>query len=193
MSKRLRSPAKPAEAYHHGDLRQTLLNLALSQIEQSGPEAVSLAALARDLGVSQSAPYRHFADKNQLLAAVAAESFRMFVASLRKSIEGLSGRRAVAAMAKAYVAFGNARPGLYNLMFASSIVAGASEEDEVKIIARESFAVLVAALAPSSTRNLRALRIWAGLHGAVMLHRENLFKNHISNVSVDELIEDIIA
>lgn len=188
-----RSPAKQAEAYHHGDLRQTLLNLALSQIEQSGPESVSLAALARDLGVSQSAPYRHFQDKNELLAAVAAESFRMFVASLRKSTLGLSGKRAVAAMAKAYVAFSKARPGLYDLMFASGIVSTASEKDELKIIARESFTVLVGALTASHTRNRRALRIWTGLHGAVMLNRENLFEDHIADVSIDDMIEDIIA
>jgi AcrR family transcriptional regulator len=187
------SPAKQAEAYHHGDLRQTLLNLALSQIEQSGPESVSLAALARDLGVSQSAPYRHFQDKNELLAAVAAESFRMFVASLRKSTLGLSGKRAVAAMAKAYVAFSKARPGLYDLMFASGIVSTASEKDELKIIARESFTVLVDALTASHTRNRRALRIWTGLHGVVMLNRENLFEDHIADVSIDDMIEDIIA
>jgi AcrR family transcriptional regulator len=170
-----------------------LLNLALSQIDKSGPEAVSLAALARDLGVSQSAPYRHFQDKDQLLTAVATESFRMFVVSLRQSTEGLSGKRRVAAMAKAYVAFGKARPGLYNLMFASGIVAGASENDEIKTIARESFAVLVGALAPSPARKLRALRIWAGLHGAVMLNRENLFEQHIADSSVDDLIEDIVS
>jgi AcrR family transcriptional regulator len=192
MSKR-RNLAKPVEAYHHGNLRQTLLNLALSQIEQSGPEAVSLAALARDLGVSQSAPYRHFQDKEQLLTAVATESFKMFVVTLRNSTEGLSGRRAVAAMAKAYVAFGKARPGLYNLMFASGIVAGASENDEVKTIARESFSLLVESLAPSRARKLRALRIWAGLHGAVMLNRENLFEYHIADTSIDELIDDIVA
>ncbi|MGY4623391.1 TetR/AcrR family transcriptional regulator [Bradyrhizobium sp. USDA 4486] len=188
-----RSSAKPAEAYHHGDLRQTLLDLALSQIELSGPEAVSLAALARELGVSQSAPYRHFQDRDRLLAAVAADGFRMFAATLRKSTEGLSGRRAVSAMAKAYVAFGTARPGLYNLMFASGIVANASENDDVKIHARESFAMLVGALAPSRTRKLRALRIWAGLHGAVTLNREKLLNSHVFDVSFNELIEDIIA
>lgn len=117
----------------------------------------------------------------------------MFVATLRKSTEGLSGKRAVAAMAKAYVAFGKARPGLYNLMFASGIVAGASDKDDVKIIARESFAVLVGALAPSRARKLRALRIWTGLHGAVMLNRENLLKSDIADVSLDELVEDIVA
>jgi hypothetical protein len=128
-----------------------------------------------------------------LLTAVATESFKMFVVTLRNSAEGLSGRRAVAAMAKAYVAFGKARPGLYNLMFASGIVAGASENDEVKTIARESFSLLVESLAPSRARKLRALRIWAGLHGAVMLNRENLFEYHIADTSIDELIDDIVA
>jgi AcrR family transcriptional regulator len=192
MSKR-RSLAKPADAYHHGDLRQTLLSVALAQIEQSGPDSISLAALARDLHVSQSAPYRHFDDKGELLAAVAAEGFRMFVASLQTSIEGVSGRRAVAALARAYVTFGQARPGLYDLMFASGIVSSASDGDEVKMIAGKSFAILVRALAPSRVRNLRALRIWAGLHGAVMLDRENLFEHYLAGSSLDDLIETIIA
>lgn len=167
--------------------------MALSQVEQSGAEVVSFAALARELGVSQSAPYRHFQDRDQLLAAVAAEGFRIFIAVLRKSIADRSGKDALTAMAKAYVAFGDARPGLYQLMFASQILAAASEWDEVKIVARESFAVLVSALPPSPTRRRVALRIWTGLHGAVMLNRVNLLEGDISDVSLTELIGDIVA
>lgn len=187
-----KSSAKPAEAYHHGDLRKALISAAMTQIDKAGPHEVSLAALARDLGVSQSAPYRHFSDKDKLLAAVATEGFRMFVLALRKSIQGLSGKQALFAMGKAYVEFGRARPGLYNLMFASGIVANASENDDVKLIARESFSVLEEAIPASRNRQLKALGIWSGLHGTVMLERENLIRGEYFNVTLDRLLEQIV-
>src|SRR3954453_23925317 len=78
---------KPLNAYHHGDLRDALVQAALRQAEQGGPEAISITALAKQLGVSQPAPYRHFADREALLAAVTAEAFRQFSAMLRESIK----------------------------------------------------------------------------------------------------------
>jgi AcrR family transcriptional regulator len=54
---------KPLNAYHHGDLREALIRAALQDAEQGGPEAISIKALAKKLGVSQPAPYRHFADR----------------------------------------------------------------------------------------------------------------------------------
>src|SRR3989442_6913176 len=75
-------PARPARkalnAYHHGDLRDALVQAALQQVELSGPEAISISALAKKLGVSQPAPYKHFADRETLLTAVTAEPFRQF-------------------------------------------------------------------------------------------------------------------
>lgn len=188
-----RNSAKRASDYHHGDLRKALLDLALAQIDQAGTNDVSLAALARELGVSQSAPYRHFDDKDQLLAAVASESFRIFIDALRKSTRGLTGKAATLAIAKAYVQFSEARPGLYDLMFASGLVGAAAEADAVKIAARESFGVLADALTPGPNRELRALRVWTGLHGIVMLNREGLLKKDYFKVSIDELVESIVA
>ena len=77
---------KSLNAYHHGDLRDALVQAALQEAEQGGPEAISIKALAKKLGVSQPAPYRHFADREALLAAVTAEAFRQFSAMLREAI-----------------------------------------------------------------------------------------------------------
>src|SRR4051812_50108449 len=63
---------KPENTYHHGDLRDALIKAALREAEQGGTEAISIKALAKQLGVSQPAPYRHFADREALLAAVTA-------------------------------------------------------------------------------------------------------------------------
>ena len=84
---------KPLNTYHHGDLRDALVQAALLEAEQGGPEAISIKALAKKLGVSQPAPYRHFADREALLEAVTAEAFRQFSATLRrvdrKAVEAL--------------------------------------------------------------------------------------------------------
>src|SRR5260221_13488611 len=77
---------KSINAYHHGDLRDALVQAALSDAEQGGPEAISIKALAKKLGVSQPAPYRHFADREALLEAVIAEAFRQFNLLLPDSI-----------------------------------------------------------------------------------------------------------
>ena len=88
-----RSARKPLNAYHHGDLRDALVQAALAEAEHGGPEAISLKALAKKLGVSQPAPYQHFADREALLEAVTAEAFRQFNAMLRevdrKAIEAI--------------------------------------------------------------------------------------------------------
>src|SRR5262249_26294070 len=77
---------KPETAYHHGDLREALVRAALKEAEQGGPESISIKALAKKLGVSQPAPYRHFADRDALLQAATAEAFREFNAVLREAL-----------------------------------------------------------------------------------------------------------
>src|SRR6201996_1820190 len=114
---------KPVNAYHHGDLREALIAAALQEAEQGGAEAISIKALAKKLGVSQPAPYRHFADREALLAAVAAEAFRQFSAKLREAIGKPSRRSKLSRFAQATLAFGLGRNGIYRLMFASRTMA----------------------------------------------------------------------
>src|ERR1700674_1878878 len=97
---------KSLNTYHHGDLRDALVQAALREAEQGGPEAISIKALARKLGVSQPAPYRHFADREALLAAVTAEAFRQFSATLRESIKKPSKRSKLSCFALAMLDFG---------------------------------------------------------------------------------------
>src|SRR5438445_11464272 len=115
-------PPRPARkalnAYHHGDLRDALVQAALREAERGGPEAVNISALAKKLGVSQPAPYRHFADREALLAAVTAEAFRLFSATLRESIRKPSKRSKLSRIAQTTLAFGLRRNGIYRLMFA---------------------------------------------------------------------------
>src|SRR5689334_19621575 len=100
-------------SYHHGDLHSALLLTAGKMLEKEGLEALTLREVARRAGVSHSAPYRHFAEREALLAALAAEGFERLGAAQRKAAEA-GGLRA---MGEAYVAFALENPQRFRLMF----------------------------------------------------------------------------
>ena len=187
---------KPLNTYHHGDLRDALVQAALREAEQGGAEAISIKALAKELGVSQPAPYRHFADREALLAAVTAEAFRQFSAMLRDEIGKPSKRSKLSRLAQATLAFGLRRNGIYRLMFVSRIMACASKGSELHHAAKETFALVLEALEAPAVGLLRersALKIWASLHGVVMLAEQGLLTGQVANITREELVEDIVA
>ena len=149
------------ERYHHGDLRRDLLQAARAEIARHGAAELSLAALARLAGVSQAAPYRHFADRRALLEAVAAEAFQSLAGGLREAIgEGQSPLEAEAALAAAYLRFG--------------LTPAAADASALNDAAQEAFGLLrttLAAARPSGPDQCEraVLRAWAQLHGLVML------------------------
>jgi AcrR family transcriptional regulator len=81
-SRRARSPRRPVP-YHHGDLRRALIDAALALVRERGLDGFTLREAARRVGVSQTAPYRHFETKEALLAAVAEEGYRSLLGVLR--------------------------------------------------------------------------------------------------------------
>jgi AcrR family transcriptional regulator len=187
---------KPLNAYHHGDLRDALMTAALLEAERGGAEAISIKALAKKLGVSQPAPYRHFADREELLAAVTAESFRQFSAKLREAIDKPSKRSKLSRFAQAMLDFGLRRNGIFRLMFASRVIACAADDGELHAVTRETFALLVDALEAPAVGLLReraALKIWASLHGVVMLAEQGLFTGQMAGTTREDLVEDIVA
>jgi AcrR family transcriptional regulator len=98
--------------YHHGALRPALIAAARDMLANDGPGAVSLREAARRVGVSATATYRHFQDKEHLLAAIAAEGFCEFAAGLEAA-----GAHEFSGMGDAYLQFALAHPGLFRLMF----------------------------------------------------------------------------
>jgi AcrR family transcriptional regulator len=191
----LQPTRKPLNTYHHGDLRGALVQAALAEAEQGGPEAISIKALAKKLGVSQPAPYRHFADREALLAAVTAEAFRQFSAVLREAIRKPSKRSKLSRFAQATLSFGLRRNGIYRLMFASRTMACATKDSELHAAAMETLALLLEALEAPAVGLLReryALQIWAAVHGVVMLAEQGLLTGKIANVSREELVEDMV-
>lgn len=186
---------KPLKSYHHGDLRDALVQAALREAEIGGPEAVSISALAKQLGVSQPAPYKHFADREALLAAVTAEAFRQFMATLRAAIAKPSKRSKLSRFVHAAVDFGLRRNGIYHLMFATRIIASAPKSSELHGVARETFKLLVDVLeapAVGFVRERSALKIWATLHGVVMLAEQGLLTGEVAQTSRDQLVEEIV-
>jgi AcrR family transcriptional regulator len=186
---------KPLKSYHHGDLRDALVQAALREAELGGPEAVSISALAKKLGVSQPAPYKHFADREALLVAATAETFRQFLSTLREAIGKPSKRSKLSRFVHATVDFGLRRNGIYRLMFASRSIACAPKSSELHGVAMETFNLLLEALEAPAVGFLRersALKIWAAMHGVVMLAEQGLLTGQLAHTSREELVEEIV-
>lgn len=179
-------------SYHHGDLRRDLLRLARERIALGGAKSLSMSALARLAGVSQPAPYRHFAHLNALLEAVAAEAFGGLRQRLERAMAGCDPRDALAALARTYLAFGEAETEVYRLMFASRLTPLAAAGGELDRAAGAAFAMLRGAVAAVSTVeeiDRAAYRIWGQLHGLVMLKADGFLvsplDSFIADLSVD--------
>jgi AcrR family transcriptional regulator len=180
---------KDAGAYHHGDLRRALMAAALAEIERVGPEFVNLSGLAKSLGVSQPAPYRHFADREALLAAVAAQGFETYDAALDDAAASGSRFAAPTRIVKAHVSFGLAHPGLYRLMFAPFPAMESPGRDAA--FARLLEAVRAIGYGQGARR--RALRIWAAAHGLILLAGQPGFGADVAGTSLTTVIEDMLA
>ncbi len=186
---------KPLNTYHHGDLRDALVQAALREAEQGGPEAISIRALAKELGVSQPAPYRHFADREALLQAVTAEAFRQFNAILRAAIDKPSKRSKLSRFAQTALEFGLRRNGIYRLMFASRTMACSEKDSELRLAAHETMGLLLESFEAPAVGLLRerhALQVWAALHGVISLAEQGLLTGEAARVTRAELIEEIV-
>jgi len=158
-------------------LRRALLTEALHTIQAHGVEYLTLRTVGARLGVSRSALYRHFVDKQALLAAVAREGFRMLRQALAEAWEqngrGYGGFRA---MARAYVQFAVEQPSHYRVMF-GGFIESAAKDDEFLGEARAAFQVLVDALVEQQNTGairrdepvLMARFVWALVHGTALL------------------------
>lgn len=176
-SRRKKAPlkgGKEAGAYHHGNLRRALLEAAVALIEKEGSRALTLRAAARLAGVSEAAPYRHFADKEALLAAVAEEGFRAMTAEMDRASEGLGESPALKLqrIGAAYVRYAAENPARFRVM-TSPEAADKSRYPGLKDAAEQAFSRLMGALKdcqaagavrPGDPRRL-ALGAWSLVHG----------------------------
>jgi AcrR family transcriptional regulator len=111
-----------AGRYHHGDLRAALVETAIGLIAERGVRGFSLAEASRRLGVSAAAPYRHFADRDELLAAVAARSLQVFAAMVAEQAgDTQDPRQRLASMTRAYVRFAAEQRPLFDTLYSAGL------------------------------------------------------------------------
>ncbi|MCB4824609.1 TetR/AcrR family transcriptional regulator [Roseicella aerolata] len=164
--------------YHHGNLREALLEAARQLVAERGPQGFTLTEAARRAGVSPSAPYRHFKDREEVLAELCRRGFALFGQRLQAAAAGaVSPAEALRRMGPAYLAFAREEPGYYAAMFAFQPVQPSEEAtDSAKDGPFEALANAVAGLLPKDERNPRivALQVWALSHGMAMLERAGM-------------------
>jgi AcrR family transcriptional regulator len=179
-------------SYHHGDLRSALIETGMRLIENSDAEHLSLREVAREVGVSAPAVYRHFPDKAALLTALAQEGLeRLGVAQHAAAAQAGGGADGFNASGRAYVRFALKHPALFRLIMSYTPLIDhfAVPEDNVSSpmrLLRET----VAALAPEGTEpavmRAVALRAWSQVHGLAMLMLDGQV------LPDDELIDAVI-
>jgi AcrR family transcriptional regulator len=167
-------PAK--RPYHHVELKQTLVDAAVGVIAEVGPQAFTLREVARRAGVSHNAPYRHFEDKDDLLAAVAAQGFDRLTESMRKGItKGRTAAERLRLAGRGYVQFAMHWPQHILVMFETS--APSAERPEYTGAAQRAFQMLLDAIVavqaegglPKGDPQPYVVVAWAGVHGLAKL------------------------
>ncbi|MCU1385830.1 MAG: DNA-binding transcriptional repressor FabR [Acidobacteria bacterium] len=168
--------------YHHGDLERALVDTAVRMIEEAGVDALTLRGVGSRVGVSRTALYRHFDDKQALLARVAAEGFKRFHHALASAAAkaDASGGDPLPAMAAAYARFARCHPSHYQTMF-SGVLTDGKQDPDLQRSGAAAFDVLVGAIRRGQARGriragdpLQLAEItWALSHGIATLGMTN--------------------
>ncbi len=187
-----------SRGYHHGNLKEALIQAALDLIAQKGPGGFTFAEAARSAGVSPAAPYRHFRDRDDLLVDVARRGFDQFAQALARAWD--DGRpepmAAFERLGRAYLAFARSEPAYYSAMFEAGIPLEASPE--LREAGEGAFAVLrgasekLIARLPAGRRPpalMMALHVWALAHGIASLFGRADAGRRALPMSPEELLE----
>lgn len=164
--------------YHHGNLREALIDAALNLIAQKGPAGFTFADAARSAGVSSAAPYRHFRDRDALIADVARRGFELFETHLERAWD--DGRpdpfAAFERLGRAYLGFARDEPAYYSAMFEVGVAldseAGLRQASDRAFEVLRRAAQALCARAPSEKRPpalMVSLHVWALAHGIASL------------------------
>lgn len=178
--------SKSKRSYHHGDLRVSLIDAATSMLKEHGVDGLSLRKLADRVGVSRTAPYHHFKDKNQLLCAIAEQGFSHW----HRQSEATAGRKDLPERERyrlfvfGYINYAAENPELYDLMFGRTIWKQQAATQELKDIAYPSFQNQVKmiktfqlnGIMPSEADTLRLAQVtWGTMHGIARLLIDGIY------------------
>ncbi len=182
----------PKGGYHHGDLRVALIATGLKKLEESSAESLSLREIAREIGVSATAIYRHFPDKDSLLSALAAEGLAQ-LAREQKAAGKAGGKEGFTEMGRAYVRFAIRNPALFRLIYSSlpsaKDPANAGPENTPGLLLRQSIAELAGSGATDAQYRAALLRAWSLVHGLAML----ILSGQIAPKDIDQLINEVVS
>jgi AcrR family transcriptional regulator len=184
--------------YHHGNLKEALVRAALALIAEKGPAGFTFADAARWAGVSPAAPYRHYRDRDALLADVARRGFEIFTAALTAAWN--DGRpdalTAFERLGRAYLGFARAEPAYYSAMFEAGVAP--DSDPDLRAASEGAFAVLRAAaeklvaLLPAAGRPpalMVALHVWSMTHGIASLFGRGDAARRTLPMPPEELLE----
>jgi AcrR family transcriptional regulator len=183
----------PKATYHHGDLRTALVRAAIELLEESGETELSLRAVARRAGVSPAAPYRHYADREALVSAVAAVGYRELAERLAAAHPSPSTPEQLASVAIAYVQFALERPALFRIMFGEPcdrdnderVAATAAVSQYVRAIVERTF--------PPADTGALATAVWALVHGLAFLHLDGKLDASTPSIVAERITASIDA
>ena len=189
-----KNEATKHSTYHHGDLRSSLIDNATAMITEQGIESLSLRKLAERIGVSRTAAYHHFKDKNDLLSAIAAQGFSLWQSKAEQIFENkkLSEQEKYHTFVHFYVHFATQNAAIYKLMFGSTLWKKQENNDhssskssqELIDVAYPSFQYQVEmtqawqanGILPKSQNSLRLAQVtWATLHGIAQLVIDGIY------------------
>lgn len=180
----------PTRSYHHGNLRNELLDTAEAQLADTDADELSLRALARAVGVSQTAPYRHFRDKNELLAALATRGYRKLLEQLESAAQaaGDDPEAEMHGFARSYVNYAVGNPDLFKLMFGPALQPQTNYPDLYQA-SRDTYELVRSIIRSGIDKGIfrdeddhyMANAGWSGIHGLATLKIDMplLFERHV--------------
>jgi AcrR family transcriptional regulator len=175
----LQNNRESKEAYHHGDLRRALIEIATRHVRLGGAGRFSLREAAREAGVTSGAAYRHFPDKDALLGAVAGFGFRLLAERTAEAVSGLAGAEFLLATGRTYIAFASDEPMLFRLMFSTVGVNVQREAREDGAYEQLKLALAgLQGIAPEVVDEGILALAWSVAHGAASLISEGVWQGN---------------
>ena len=180
--------------YHHGDLRQQLISATRSLVEAKGPDGFSVSEACRTAGVSTAAPYKHFADRTEMLQAVALEGFVEMTEAFHRSLDGPEPGtvNAISRIGAAYVRFAEANPETFRMMFAFKDKTEAMEEAGMgcyAILLNQIMQFLDKAEVDQEVLRI-GFPLWTFVHGLAFLVIDDKADYAKVQATVDELVSE---